>query len=64
MKMDNHFFIDAELGDHVVEEGGVDVVVEVLDRDLNLGRVTDVVLIDLGERQETYYTLPLYHDIQ
>jgi len=51
MKVDDHLFVDAELCDHVVKKGGVDVVVQVLDRHLHLGRVADVVFVDLENNE-------------
>ena len=47
MVMNRHLFKGTELGHHGLEEGFVDVVVQVLDRDFNLGRLTDVVGVHL-----------------
>ena len=47
MIVDDHLLVDAKLCDHVVQEGRVDVVVQVLDRHLNFWRVSHVVLVDL-----------------
>ncbi len=47
MKKDEDFLDDAEFRDHLFEEMSVDVVVEILDGDFDLGRLPDKVLVDL-----------------
>ena len=54
MEVDDHLLVDPELCHHVVEEGGVDVVVEVLDRHLNFWRIADVVFVDLEENKNNW----------
>lgn len=47
MVEDLHFLVDAKFVNHLVQELSVHVVVQVFDGNLDLGRVADVVLVDL-----------------
>ena len=47
MVIDVHLLVGPMLGDQVVKKLLVDVVVEVLDSDLDLGRLSDVIFVDL-----------------
>ena len=47
MVEDVHLLVGPVLGDQVVKKLLVDVVVEVLDGHLNLGRLSDVIFVDL-----------------
>jgi hypothetical protein len=49
VEVNAQLFVDAELDDHVVQEAAVDVVVQVLDGHFDLGRVANVIFVDLKQ---------------
>ena len=53
MEVNAQLFVDSELDDHVVQEAAVDVVVQVLDGHFDLGRVADVIFVNLKQISES-----------
>ncbi len=53
VEVNAQLFVDSELDDHVVQEAAVDVVVQVLDRHFDLGRVADVIFVNLKQISES-----------
>ena len=53
MEVNAQLFVDAELDDHVVQEAAVDVVVQVLDGHFDLGRIADVIFVNLKQTSKS-----------
>ncbi len=52
VEVNAQLFVDSELDDHVVQEAAVDVVVQVLDRHFDLGRIANVIFVNLKQKRK------------
>ena len=47
MKMNAHLFVRPEFDNEIVQKSAVDIVVQILDRYFNFGRITNIVFVNL-----------------